>query len=297
MQKKSRFKSLDVNIAGRSSALLMGGLIALVSGLVVFVAIVYTQVAFAQAVSVQPAAASKPATPAAPPVAAQPSTAAPQEAIRVLMIPAAETSLVAPMVGRIDRLGVQLGSTFRAGQPLVAFDCSENDAKLRMAQAEFASAKEQLDAKLRLQTLNAAGEVEVQLATSAAERAKAQISVNQTFSRQCRVDAPFAGRVVKIHVKQFQGVNVGQAMIDIVSSGPLKVRLNAPSRWLQWMKVGTPFEVVIDETGKAYPANIAAINGRVDAVSQSIELEAQVRGAYPELLAGMSGNARFTVPR
>ncbi len=296
MQKKSRFKSVDINLAARSSALLMGGLIALVSGLVVLVAIVYTQVAFAQAVSVQPLAAPKPATPVAPPVAAQPALAS-QDAIRVLMIPAAETSLVAPMVGRIDRLGVQLGSTFRAGQALVAFDCSENDAKLRMAQAEFASAKEQLDAKLRLQTLNAAGEVEVQLATSAAERAKAQISVNQTFSRQCRVDAPFAGRVVKIHVKQFQGVNVGQAMIDIVSSGPLKIRLNAPSRWLQWMKVGTPFEVVIDETGKAYPANIAAINGRVDAVSQSIELEAQVRGAYPELLAGMSGNARFAVPR
>ena len=217
--------------------------------------------------------------------------------IRVLMIPAAETTLVAPMVGRIDRLNVQLGSAFRAGQSLVSFDCSESDARLRMAQAELASAKEQYDAKLRLQALNAAGDVEVQMAASAAERAKAQIAVNQTQTRLCRVDAPFAGRVVKIHVKQFQGTNVGQAMVDIVSSGPLKVRLNAPSRWLQWLKVGTPFDVVIDETGKSYPANVSAINGRVDAVSQSIELEAQVRGAFPELLAGMSGNARFTTPK
>ena len=166
-----------------------------------------------------------------------------------------------------------------------------------MAQAELASAKEQYDAKLRLQALNAAGEVEVQLAASAAERAKAQIAVNQTQTRLCRVDAPFAGRVVKIHVKQFQGTNVGQAMIDIVSGGPLKIRLNAPSRWLQWLKVGTAFDVIIDETGKTYPANVAAINGRVDAVSQSIELEAQVRGAFPELLAGMSGNARFSTPK
>lgn len=217
--------------------------------------------------------------------------------IRVLMIPAAETTLVAPMVGRIDRLNVQLGSAFRSGQSLVSFDCSESDARLRMAQAELASAKEQYDAKLRLQALNAAGDVEVQMAASAAERAKAQIAVNQTQTRLCRVDAPFAGRVVKIHVKQFQGTNVGQAMVDIVSSGPLKVRLNAPSRWLQWLKVGTPFEVVIDETGKSYPANVSAINGRVDAVSQSIELEAQVRGAFPELLAGMSGNARFVTPK
>jgi membrane fusion protein, multidrug efflux system len=217
--------------------------------------------------------------------------------IRVLMIPAAETTLVAQGVGRIDRLGVQLGSGFKAGQTLITFDCSENDAKLRMAQAEYNAAKEQLDAKLRLQALNAAGDVEVQLANSAAERAKAAISLGQTQTRLCRVDAPFAGRVVKMHVKQFQGVNTGQPLLELVAGGPLKIKLNAPSRWLQWLRVGTQFEIVIDETGKTYPATVGAINGRVDAVSQSIELEAQVRGSFPDLLPGMSGNAKFTPPR
>jgi membrane fusion protein, multidrug efflux system len=223
--------------------------------------------------------------------------AANNDSPRVLMIPAQETSLVAQTVARIDRLNVQLGSSFRAGQTLIHFDCTESDAKLRMAQAEYNSAKEQLDAKERLKSLNAAGDVEVQLAASAAERAKAQIAVSQTQTKLCRVDAPFGGRVVKMHVKQFQGVNIGQPMLDIVSTGPLKIKLNAPSKWLQWIKIGTPFEVQIDETGKTYPAFVAAINGRVDAVSQSIELEAQVRGAFAELLPGMSGSAKFTPPR
>ncbi len=217
--------------------------------------------------------------------------------IRVLMIPSAETTLVAQSVGRIDRLGVQMGSSFKAGQTLITFDCSENDAKLRMAQAEYNAAKEQLDAKLRLQSLNAAGDVEVQLANAAAERAKASISLGQTQTRLCRVDAPFSGRVVKMHVKQFQGVNTGQPLLELVAGGPLKIKLNAPSRWMQWLRIGTQFEVVIDETGKTYPATVGAINGRVDAVSQSIELEAQVRGSYPDLLPGMSGNAKFTQPR
>jgi membrane fusion protein, multidrug efflux system len=221
----------------------------------------------------------------------------PADNIRVLMVPAAETTLVAQGVGRIDRLNVQMGSAFKAGQTLLTFDCSENDAKLRMAQAEYNAAKEQHDAKVRLQSLNAAGDVEVQLAASAAERAKAAIAVSQTQTRLCRVEAPFAGRIVKLHVKQFQGVNTGQPLLELVAGGPLKIKLNAPSRWLQWLRVGTPFEVLIDETGKSYPANVAAINGRVDAVSQSIELEAQVRGSFPDLLPGMSGNARFAVPR
>lgn len=217
--------------------------------------------------------------------------------IRVLMVPAAETTLVAQNVGRIDRLNVQIGSSFKQGQTLIQFDCSENEAKLRMAQAEHAAAKEQHEAKLKLQALNAAGEVEVQLAASAAERARAAIALGQTQTRLCRIDAPFTGRVVKMHVRQFQGVNTGQPLLELVAGGPLKIKLNAPSRWLQWVRVGTPFEVQIDETGKSYPAIVSAINGRVDAVSQSIELEAQVKGVFPDLLPGMSGNAKFNPPR
>ncbi len=258
----------------------------------IVVSALFSKQVFAQAV---PAGAPK--TPAVANPAATSATPATTDNIRVLMIPAAETTLVAQSVGRIDRLAVQMGSSFKAGQTLIAFDCSESDAKLRMAQAEYAAAKEQLDAKVRLQTLNAAGDVEVQLAASAAERAKASIAVGQTQTRLCRVDAPFSGRVVKMHVKQFQGVNTGQPLLELVAGGPLKIKLNAPSKWLQWLRVGTQFEVIIDETGKTYPATVGAINGRVDAVSQSIELEAQVRGSFPDLLPGMSGNAKFNFPR
>jgi multidrug efflux pump subunit AcrA (membrane-fusion protein) len=51
--------------------------------------------------------------------------------------------------------------------------------------------------------------------------------------------------------------------------------------------------VAIDETGRSYPATISAINARVDAASQSVEVEGIVRGTFPELLAGMSGNAQM----
>ena len=62
-------------------------------------------------------------------------------------------------------------------------------------------------------------------------------------------------------------------------------------------KIINSLEIEIDETGRAYQAVVSAINGRVDAASQSIEIEGMVRGAYPELLPGMSGNAVFKVPR
>jgi multidrug efflux pump subunit AcrA (membrane-fusion protein) len=99
--------------------------------------------------------------------------------------------------------------------------------------------------------------------------------------------------VAKVHVKPHQGVGVGTPLVDLVGDGPLKLRLNVPSLFLRQMRVGTPFSVAIDETGKSYPAKVSAINARVDAVAQTVEIEARLAGAGAGLLAGMSGVARF----
>jgi len=85
--------------------------------------------------------------------------------------------------------------------------------------------------------------------------------------------------------------------VEIVSRGPFKLRLNVPSKWLAWLKPGTPFEVKIDETGRGYAAKVTAINARVDAASQSLELEGSITEGAGDLLAGMSGTARFKPPQ
>ena len=231
-------------------------------------------------------------TPAAPALSAEPAS----PPIRVLLIPGRETTVVAQTVGRVTELGGELGASVKEGATLVTFDCGEPMARQRIADAELDAARQQLETKQKLQSLNAAGEAEVKLAESGVARAQAQLDLAREQSAQCRIAAPFAGRIVKLHVRPHQGVAVGQPLVEMVAAGPLKVRLNAPSKWLRWLRPGVGFRIEIDETGRAYQATVSAINGRVDAASQSIEIEGTVRGAYPELLPGMSGNAVFKVP-
>ncbi|WP_397453489.1 efflux RND transporter periplasmic adaptor subunit [Pseudomonas sp. NA-150] len=214
-------------------------------------------------------------------------------AVRVLLVADQETTLASQLVGRVHAVNASLGSTFNKGDVLVSFDCDEQNARLKMAQADLSSARETHDAKLRLQGLQSAGEVEVSLAASSAEKASAQVAEYRAQQQQCNVLAPFDGRVIKLQVKAFQGVNQGQPLLDIISNGPLKMRVNVPSKWLVWLKPGQAFEVDLGETGKRYPAKVKAINAQVDAVSQSIELEGVVVGAAGDLLAGMSGTALF----
>lgn len=219
-----------------------------------------------------------------------------QPPVRALLIPARETTVVAQMVGRVEKLGGDLGSTVKEGGVLVQLDCGEPLARQRIAEAELDAARQQFETKERLQGLNAAGDAEVKLAMTGVSRAQAQVELAREQAAQCKIDAPFAGRIVKLHVRPYQGVAVGQPLVEMVATGPLKVRVNAPSRWLKWLKPGTAFRIEVDETGRGYPASVSAINGRVDAASQSVEIEGVVRGAYAELLPGMSGNAVFTPP-
>ncbi|MDR6957917.1 hypothetical protein BK654_03190 [Pseudomonas brassicacearum] len=217
--------------------------------------------------------------------------------VRVLLVADQETTLASQLVGRVRAVNASLGSAFRKGDVLVSFDCDEQAARLKMAQADLSSAKESHDAKLRLQGLQSAGEVEVSLAASAAEKASAQVAQYRAQQQQCTVLAPFDGRVVKVQVKAFQGVNLGQPLLDIISNGPLKMRVNVPSKWLAWLKPKQTFQVDLGETGKRYPARIKAINAQVDAVSQTIELEGVIEGQPTDLLAGMSGTALFEAPK
>lgn len=215
--------------------------------------------------------------------------------IRVLLSPQVETTLVSQIVGRISELNASLGSVVTEGQTLVRFDCAETEARLRMSQAEYTGANETLGVKQRLQKLNAAGDVEVSLARAEVNKSSAAIQVARAQLAHCEIKAPFDGRVVKVHVKSHQGVNVGEALVELVSDGPLKLRLNVPSKLLRDIAVGTVINVDIIETGSSYPAKVTAINARVDAVSQTIELEAHLDEDSPDLLPGMSGIAHLPV--
>lgn len=214
-------------------------------------------------------------------------------AIRVLLSPQLETALAAQMVGRVAALQAGLGVHVQEGQLLVQFDCAETQARLKMAQAESAAARETLGVKQRLRKLDAAGDTEVTLARIDVQRSAAAIEVARAQLAHCEIKAPFEGRVVRVHVKPHQSVNVGAPLVELVSEGPLKLRMNVPSRLLRTVQVGSPVEVDILETGRTYAAQVSAINARVDAVAQTIELEASLADTPPELLPGMSGVARF----
>ena len=248
-----------------------------------------------------PAGAQSPAAPGAAPVAPakKPSGAVPameRQEIRAQLLPRRYTTVAAEIGAKISRLPVAEGGAFKAGQLLVSFDCSLQQAQLQKAQAELDGAGQTLKSNQRLAELNSVGQLELDLSTSAVNKARAEVGANRAVMAKCSVSAPVGGRVAEQHVREQQYVQPGQAMLDILDDSVLELEFLVPSRWLTWLRVGAAFEVQIDETGKTYPAKFIRLGARVDPASQSIKVAAAIDGRFPELMAGMSGRVLVRQP-
>jgi RND family efflux transporter MFP subunit len=219
-----------------------------------------------------------------------------RQEIRAQLLPRRYTTMAAEIGARINRLPISEGGAFKAGQLLVGFDCSLQQAQLQKAQAELEGAEQTLKANQRMAELNSVGQLELDLSRSAVNKARAEIGSQQAMLSKCSVLAPFSGRLAEQKVREQQFVQPGQALVDVIDDSVLELEFLVPSHWLAWLRAGSRFEVRIDETRKSYPARFIRIGARVDPVSQSVKVAAAIDGKFPELIAGMSGRVQINVP-
>lgn len=224
---------------------------------------------------------------------AQAQTAPPEERMLVQAWAETETVLASPMVGLVQQIPPRVGVRFAKGESLIRFDCTENEARAAIAQSELTAASENLEAKIRLKSLDAASDIEVTTAAAQVAKAEAQLRLSAFQVEQCTVKAPFAGFVVRIMGKPYQTTTVGQPMIEIISAGKPRLRVSADSKMFKRVRVGSTLRVTIQETGMNYQAVVSGINARIDPVNQTFEMEARVLGAGEGLLPGMSGSAEL----
>ncbi len=211
------------------------------------------------------------------------------------------TVLSTEVPGRIAELPVREGERFAAGQRLVGIDCSLHKARLDKARAQLQGARKTHQVHARLDKLNSISALEVEASAAQQAAAEAEVAMMQTLVERCAIAAPYPGRVVELKVRRDQYVAEGHEILEILDDRELEVELIVPSRWLSWLKPGTPFALRIEETGKSVPAKIVRLGARIDPVSQSIKVFGTLASPGttpgPDLIAGMSGTAVFDPPR
>lgn len=225
-----------------------------------------------------------------------PRAALERQDLRAQLLPRRQTTLAAEIGAKINRLTVPEGGAFKAGQLLVSFDCTLQAAQRQKALTELQGAEQTLKSNQRLAELNSIGQLDLEQSKTAVGKARADLAATDALLSKCSISAPYSGRVAEQRAREQQFVQPGQALLDILDDSALDLEFLVPSRWLAWLRVGASFQILIDETGRPYPAKIQRLGARVDPVSQSVKVSAVIEGRHSELVAGMSGVVQIGPP-
>lgn len=194
---------------------------------------------------------------------------------------------------RIKAINFDNGDIFNKNDVLLEFDCALDQARLREAQSRQRVTQIQFDAYEKLQKKESVSEIEYLVARENNEQNKAQVDQIRSRLKSCKIFAQFDGRVTNRIASPYEFAQAGRVLMDIASREALRAEFLIPSKWLQWLNTGTPLTIRINETGKNYKAEIVAVYGEVDPVSQSVQVVAEIESYHEELLPGMSGQAIF----
>ncbi len=216
--------------------------------------------------------------------------------IPVQLVASQHTTLSAELPLKIERIAVKEGDRFKAGQPLVVFDCALHRAQLDEAQAVLGAAQKANTVHRRLLELNSTGALEADKAASDAAVAQAKLNSARAVVSRCAVPAPFNGRVVEQKARAHQYVQAGQPILDILDDSVLEAEFIVPSAWVGGLKPGVGLQVLVDETRKAYEARVVRVGAKVDPVSHSVKVVAEITGEHGDLMAGMTGRVKMAGP-
>ncbi len=213
--------------------------------------------------------------------------------VRGLIKPVEKAIISSEIAGKINAIPFKPGDRFKKGDQLVSFDCSFYRADLASAEVGFQSKQNIYENNKRLLALNAMSDIDVSISKSEVEMARAERTMRAIRVNQCKIKAPYGGRVIEVAVNEHETVPADKEILSILNDSELEIELIVPSNWLNWLSIGETFSFLIDETGKTLDAKVSKTSAVVDPVSQTIKLVGKFEGQLDGVLSGMSGTAQF----
>ena len=208
------------------------------------------------------------------------------------------SSTVQPEVeGVVTRIFVKSGDRVRAGAPLVQIKPERQQATVRSTEANRAGVEADVQywrqQVKRLEALVAAGAISRQefeqaqnslrVAESRLEALNAQVREQQVELQFYRVDAPQAGVVGDITIRQGDRVTKSTMITTIDDNSGLEAYIQIPLDRTPDLRLGLPVQI-LDADGKVAATNpITFVAPRVDDATQTVLVKSALRQAPPSI--------------
>jgi RND family efflux transporter MFP subunit len=203
-----------------------------------------------------------------------------------------EATLSAKTTGQIVKLDVRVGDRVKAGQSLVRLDASMASISLqnakaaeRLAQANLANAKTELERATALRDQGALSDANYDklrmafdIASAQAYQARAAIRASSQQISDASIVAPFAG-VVSARFKNPGDTVSGMPptpLLAVVDPDRLEVRMAVAEALAPLLQAGDLLPAIASPSGTAFQVRVSALGATVDALSRTVEVLADV---------------------
>ncbi len=196
-----------------------------------------------------------------------------------------DSVIVRPQIdGIISNILFDSGADVAKGQTLYTLDDSLTQAQLADAQAELLLSSKNYERAKALAQQKFISQKDTDELFAKLEKAKAQVDLAKVRLSQTVLQSPFSGRAGIIQQSRGAYVNAGEDLVTIVALDPMKVDFYIGEEYLQSLKEGQEFTLVVDGFPQTFTGEIEAIEPKIDPVGHSI----LVRGRFHAHEANLS---------
>ena len=210
--------------------------------------------------------------------------------------------------GRMVEMPIREGVNVEQGQVLVKLDPADYQASLDAAEARFRQSKDTFERFSEVFEKGAISRQELDLRQRQFEVEQAQLASARKALADTQLRAPFAGRIGRTYVDNFNNVQAKQPILLLQDVTQLEIVGNVPEQdWLR-AKPGLslaqrsasvqPRVSLSSFPGRSYPATITEVAASADPITRTFE--ARARFNPPDdigILPGMSASVTVSIPK
>lgn len=188
----------------------------------------------------------------------------------------------------IEALHFESGDSIEKGQLLAELNARKEIARVEQLEFSLEEGKRQLDRLRELRRGNAASQQQLEQQQVEVNRLQADLEVAKATLAEMKVYAPFSGRVGIREVSPGALVSPGDVFTTLDDISPIKVDFSIPERYFASLAVNQ--EVIAKS--RAYPGQqflgrITSIDSRIDPVTRSVRVRAQLPNEKDLMRPGM----------
>lgn len=212
--------------------------------------------------------------------------------------PYRQTPLYARTQGFLRRWYVDIGAQVKQGQLLATIDVPELDQDIARAKADQQLAQTNLD---RLESVKLPGAVatqDIDTRRSGVSVAKANLGRLQALKDLQQVRAPFSGIITSRTAETGNLVSPGsgQPLFTLSEINTLRVFVDIPQTYFQYVRVGMPATVVVPELkNRTFAGKVVRTSGTLRSDTRTLLTEVAIPNPTHELPAGLYSQVQFSM--